>query len=83
MISKTLFLSVLISGAVFAASPAIGIVTASGHFTLDRSQVWGNAKVFENSIVENSTASSEVALRNGAKLQLAKDSRARILWIAW
>lgn len=59
--------------------PAIGIVTASGHFTLDRSQVWGNATVFEGSVVETGSASSEVALRNGAKLQLAKDSRARIL----
>ncbi len=79
VIRKTLFLSLSISAIAFAASPAIGIVTASGHFTLDRSQVWGNATVFEGSIVETSTASSEIALRNGAKLQLAKDSRARIL----
>jgi hypothetical protein len=79
VIRKTLFLSVLISAVAFAAGPAIGIVTASGHFTLDRSQVWGNATVFEGSIVETGSASSEVALRNGAKLQLAKDSRARIL----
>jgi len=79
VISKTLFLSVFISSLAVAASPAIGIVTASGHFTLDRSQVWGNATVFEGSVVETSSASSEIALRNGAKLQLAKDSRARIL----
>jgi hypothetical protein len=79
VIRKTLSLSVLISAAAIAASPAIGIVTASGHFTLDRSQVWGNATIFEGSIVETSAASSEVALRSGAKLQLAKDSRARIL----
>jgi hypothetical protein len=79
VIRKTLFLSVVISAFGIAASPAIGIVTASGHFTLDRSQVWGNATVFEGSIVETGAASSEVALRNGAKLQLAKDSRARIL----
>src|SRR5208282_3761253 len=76
---NTLFLSVLISAVAVAATPAIGIVTASGHFTLDRSQVWGNATVFEGSVVETGSASSEVALRNGAKLQLAKDSRARIL----
>ncbi len=62
-----------------AAGPAIGIVTASGHFTLDRSQVWGNATVFEGSVVETGSASSDVALRSGARLQLAKDSRARIL----
>jgi hypothetical protein len=79
VIRKTLFLSVLISAVAVAASPAIGIVTASGHFTLDRSQVWGNATVFEGSTIETGAASSEVALRSGAKLQLAKDSRARIL----
>jgi hypothetical protein len=79
VIRKTLFLSVLISAVAIAASPAIGIVTASGHFTLDRSQVWGNATLFEGSIIETGAASSEVALRSGAKLQLAKDSRARIL----
>jgi hypothetical protein len=79
VIRKTLFFSVLISALACAATPAIGIVTASGHFTLDRSQVWGNATVFEGSIVETGAASSEVALRSGAKLQLAKDSRARIL----
>ena len=79
VIRKTLFLSVLISAVSFASAPAIGIVTASGHFTLDRSQVWGNATVFEGSVIETGSASSEVALRSGAKLQLAKDSRARIL----
>jgi hypothetical protein len=79
VIRKTIFLSVCISAMATAASPAIGIVTASGHFTLDRSQVWGNATVFEGSIVETGSASSEIALRTGAKLQLAKDSRARIL----
>jgi hypothetical protein len=83
VIRNTLLLSVFISAVAVAASPAmgpaIGIVTASGHFTLDRSQVWGNATVFEGSVVETGSASSEVALRNGAKLQLAKDSRARIL----
>jgi hypothetical protein len=79
VIRKTLFLSVLFSAVAIAAAPAIGIVTASGHFTLDRSQVWGNATVFEGSIVETGSASSEVALRSGAKLQLGKDSRAQIL----
>jgi hypothetical protein len=79
VIRNILFLSVFISAVATAASPAIGIVTASGHFTLDQSQVWGNATVFEGSVVETGSASSEVALRNGAKLQLAKDSRARIL----
>lgn len=79
MILKTLLSFASFSTLIFAASPAIGIVTASGHFTLDRSQVWGNATVFDGSVIETSSASSEIALRNGAKLQLAKDSRARLL----
>lgn len=79
MIRKTLFLSLFISVCAIAATPAIGIVTASGHFTLDKSQVWGNATVFDGSVIETGNASSEVALRSGAKLQLAKESRARIL----
>jgi hypothetical protein len=79
VLRKNIFLSAIISASAFAATPAIGIVTASGHFKLDRSQVWGNATVFEGSVIETGTASSEIALRNGAKLQLGKDSRARIL----
>jgi hypothetical protein len=79
VIRNILFLFVIISAVAIAATPAIGIVTASGHFTLDKSRVWGNATVFEGSVVETGSASSEIALRNGAKLQLAKDSRARIL----
>jgi hypothetical protein len=74
-----LFLFVFISAIGFAGSSAIGIVTASGHFVLDRSQVWGNATVFEGSTIETGAASSQIVLRNGVKLQLARDSRARIL----
>jgi hypothetical protein len=79
VIRTKLFLFVFISAIAFAGSSPIGIVTASGHFMLDRSQVWGNATVFEGSTIETGAASSQIALRNGVKLQLARDSRARIL----
>jgi hypothetical protein len=78
VIRQTLLFAGFFSAFAVASSPAIGIVTASGHFTLDRSQIWGNATVFEGSVIETTGASSQIALRNGAKLQLAKDSRARI-----
>jgi len=64
--------------AVCLAAPAIGIVTASGHFNVEGSQVWGNATLFDGTTVETSSASSELALRNGVKVQLAAGSRARI-----
>jgi hypothetical protein len=60
------------------AAPAIGIVTASGHFSVEGSQVWGNATLFDGATVETSAASSELALRNGVKVQLGAGSRARI-----
>lgn len=60
------------------AAPPIGIVTASGHFSVEGSQVWGNATLFDGATVETSTASSEMALRNGVKVQLGAGSRARV-----
>jgi len=61
-----------------AAPPAIGIITASGHFTLDRSEVWGNATLFDGEKVETTNASSEIALRNGVRVQLGGSSKADV-----
>lgn len=61
-----------------AATPAIGIVTASGHFTVQGSEVWGNATLFEGSTVETAAASSQLTLRSGVKMQLGAGSRARV-----
>jgi len=61
-----------------AKSPAIGIVTASGHFTMDRSEVWGNTTLFEGGKIETSSASSEAALSNGVKIQLGIASSANV-----
>ena len=60
------------------AAPAIGLVTASGHFSVEGSEVWGNATLFDGATIETSSASSELVLRNGVKLQLGADSRAQI-----
>ncbi len=68
----------------FAATPgttkpiAIGMVTASGHFRLDRSEVWGNATLFDGARIDTSAASSEAALRNGVKIQLGSASSASV-----
>jgi len=61
-----------------AKSPAIGVVTANGHFMLDRSEVWGNATLFDGGKIETAAASSEAALRNGVKIQLASASSATV-----
>jgi len=77
VISKAFLISVFIASA-FAASPSIGIITASGHFTLDRSQVWGNSTLFDGATVETDAASSDLALRNGVRIQLGSASRATV-----
>ena len=64
------------SGAV--KSPVIGIVSASGHFTVDRSEVWGNTTLFEGAKIETGSASSEAALRNGVRIQLGSGSSASV-----
>lgn len=78
VLTKTQFVFMLAGALAFAGSPAIGIVTASGHFTLENSVVWGNSTLFDGSTVETGQASSSLALRNGAKLELGASSKARI-----
>ncbi len=75
---KTQFLLMLAGTMAFAGSPAIGIVTASGHFTLENSVVWGNSTLFDGSTVETGQASSSLALRNGVKLELGAASKAKV-----
>jgi hypothetical protein len=77
VVRRNTFLILLLSAAAIAA-PAIGIVTASGHFSVEGSEVWGNATLFDGATVETGAASSDLALRNGVRLQLGAESRARI-----
>ena len=68
----------LFSSTVFAAAPAIGIVSASGQFQLDGSRIWGNSTLFDGAKIETNGASSELALSSGVKIQLAAGSAARV-----
>ena len=58
-----------------AAAPAVGIVTARGSFTIDASNVTGNATLFEGNQIETGKNSSQLQLNNGARMQLAAESR--------
>lgn len=61
-----------------AGTSAIGIITASGHFTLENSVVWGNSTLFDGATVQTDAASSQMALHGGAKLELGAASKAQI-----
>src|SRR5882724_3952207 len=58
-----------------AAAPAVGIATARGSFTIDNSSIAGNATLFEGNRIETGRTSSQLQLNNGAKMQLAAESR--------
>ena len=58
-----------------AAAPAVGMVTARGSFTIDASNITGNATLFEGNQIETGKASSQLQLNNGARMQLAANSR--------
>lgn len=78
MLLKTILVSTLFAASAFAAPPAIGLVSASGHFRLDRSEVWGNATLFDGGTIVTEAASSEAALRNGVRVQLGSSSSASV-----
>ncbi|MEQ1947143.1 MAG: hypothetical protein ABL995_08130 [Bryobacteraceae bacterium] len=78
MLLRTIFVSAAFAAGAVAAPPAIGLVTASGHFTLDHSRVWGNATLFEGGTIDTADASSEAALRNGVRVQLGSASSASL-----
>jgi hypothetical protein len=78
VLPRNVVLCSLLTATAWAASEPIGILTASGHFTLDRSRVWGNATLFNGQKVETDAASSEAALRNGVTIQLASASSASV-----
>ncbi|MEO8097050.1 MAG: hypothetical protein ABI811_05070 [Acidobacteriota bacterium] len=69
----------LTSSVVLASTPAtIGVVTASGSFTVEGSRIWGNSTLFDGAKVETAQASSQLKLSNGATVQLAAGSSARV-----
>lgn len=78
MIVKTLCLVTLAAATGVASSPAIGVITASGHFSVDRSEIWGNTTLFDGAQVETKAASSELALRNGVQIQLGAPALAGV-----
>ena len=61
-----------------AAGPAIGVAVAEGSFRVDNSEVYGNTTLFDGAIVQTEKASSRLQLKNGTRMDLGADSRARI-----
>jgi hypothetical protein len=61
-----------------AAGPAIGFAIAKGSFQIDGASVSGNATLFGGATIETGAASSRLQFSNGARIELAPQSRAKI-----
>ena len=61
-----------------AAGPAIGFAIAKGSFVIDGASVSGNATLFGGATIETGVASSRLQFSNGARIELAPQSRAKI-----
>jgi len=70
--------SLCVAAAVFAASPAIGLIVADGSFQLEHSSVRGTATLFNGNEVETNVSPSQLQLNNGVSLRLAEQTRARV-----
>jgi hypothetical protein len=62
----------------FAATPAIGVASAFGSFSVNSAPVNGNANVFNGSEVRTDKAASQILLQNGSSLTLATNTAATI-----
>jgi hypothetical protein len=60
------------------STSAIGMAAANGAFQVDRVPVSGNASLFDGSLLETATASSQIRLNAGTRIGLASQTRAQI-----
>jgi len=71
-------LALCLCGILPAATSMIGVAMANGNFLLDRSEVVGNANIFDGSVVQTGKAMSDLSLTSGLKMRLAMDSRGQV-----
>jgi hypothetical protein len=71
-------LALCLCGILPAATSMIGVAMANGKFLLDRSEVVGNANIFDGSVVQTGKAMSDLSLTSGLKMRLAMDSRGKV-----
>jgi len=64
--------------AAMAAPPSIGTVSAHGNVQVDGSFVYGNATIFDGTLIETEKATTSVRLNGGIAISMAPDSRGRL-----
>ncbi|HLJ48718.1 MAG TPA: hypothetical protein VKU01_22030 [Bryobacteraceae bacterium] len=73
------FILVILTAALVAGAPAsIGTVTAHGSIQVDGSPVFGNATVFDGTLIETGKATTNFHLQRGIELAMAPSSRGKL-----
>jgi hypothetical protein len=72
------FISLLTAVGLFGGNTSIGIVTVVGSLRVDNADVRDNATVLDGASLETNINPSQIALRNGNRVELAPDSSAKI-----
>jgi len=67
-----------ILGADSTSMIAIGLVRASGEFTIDGSEIRDNSTVFHGSVISTTHAAPHVVLYDGTRIDMGLESRSRI-----
>src|SRR5690242_18225550 len=76
---KTVAMVAIVSTATaFAATPAIGVASAFGSFTVNSAQVRGNSNVYDGSQVNTGKNTSQIFLQSGPSVMLATNTGATI-----
>ena len=73
---QSLMMLVAVASLGTAATPAVGIATALGSFTVNNSKVTGSATLSEGSRIETDTTPSQLQLNEGGRMQLGAESKA-------
>jgi hypothetical protein len=63
---------------LLAGDSSIGMAIANGSVQVDHSRVWGTTTLFDGSIIETATASSQLRLKSGTSVRLGGDTRAQV-----
>jgi hypothetical protein len=77
-IGSFLVIAVHILGADSTSLTVVGLVRASGEFTIDGSWTRDNSTVFDGSVISTTQAASHVVLEDGTRIDIGLGSRSRI-----
>ena len=70
--------AILVATSALAATPAIGVASAYGSFTVNSAQVSGNSNIYDGSQINTGKSPSQIFLQGGSNMMLATNTGATL-----